>query len=356
MVTVFSEKFGRTKEGREVTAFELHSDSGMRVKVLDFGCTLHSIIVPDQNGIPTDVVLGYDDITSYENGSCYYGATIGRYANRIGGARFVLDGKEYLLEKNSPNGHNHIHGVFSKRIFDVSVEDDVLVLKYLSPDMEEGYPGNLNLEIRYRLSENNTLEVAYTATTDAPTIINLTNHCYFNLNGQDGSTILDHKVKLNCDYFSEYDEFFAQTGKLISVENTPLDLRKEQTIGARFNDDYPKFRVCTGYDHNMILNGEPNELKLVGSARSAKTGIGLEVFTTEPAIQFYSGNFIHFDPVESGKNGIRYPKNGGFCMEAQHYPDSVNHPHFPTTVLRPGEIYSQKTLYRFNTASLKNHC
>lgn len=356
MTTVLSKEFGFTKDGQKVSAFEMRNEKGMLVRVLDYGCTIQSITVPDRNGMPIDVVLGYDDIASYENGSCYYGATIGRYANRIGGAHFVLDGKEYLLEKNSENGHNHIHGIFAKRIFDTSVEDGVLVLKYYSPDMEEGYPGNLNLEIRYLLCENNTLEVTYSAATDAPTIINLTNHCYFNLNGQDGSTILDHKVRLNCSSFSEYDEYFAQTGKIIPVDNTPLDLRNEQTIGARFDDDYPKFRVCTGYDHNMILDGESGELKPIGTAKSEKSGIGMEVFTTEPAIQFYSGNFIHFDPVESGKNGIRYPKNGGFCMEAQHYPDSVNHPHFPTTVLRPGEIYSQKTLYRFNTASLKNHC
>ena len=355
-MSIVPKKFGFTKDGRKVSAFEMRNENGMLVRVLDYGCIIQSIIVPDKNGTPVDVVLGYDDVPSYENGSCYYGATIGRYANRIGGARFKLDGKEYWLEKNSENGHNHIHGVFAKKIFDTSIEKDTLVLRYFSPDMEEGYPGNLTLEIRYLLRENNTLEVTYSATTDAPTILNLTNHCYFNLNGQDGSTILDHKVRLNCGYFSEYDEFFAQTGKIIPVDNTPLDLRKEQTIGARFDDSYPKFRVCTGYDHNMILDGEPGEWKQVGTAKSEKSGIGMEVFTTEPAIQFYSGNFIHFDPVKSGKNGVCYPKNGGFCMEAQHYPDSVNHPHFPTTVLRPGEIYSQKTLYRFNTASLKNHC
>ena len=347
MISVLSEEFGRTKEGRKVTAFILRNGNGMSVKVLDYGCTIQSIIVPDKSGAPVDVVLGYDELASYENGSCYYGATIGRYANRLGGGVYTLDGKVYQLEKNSPNGHNHIHGVFARRVFDTFIDGGSLVLRYFSPDMEEGYPGNLNVEIRYDLFENNTLEVTYKATTDKPTIINLTNHCYFNLSGQNGSTILDHKVRLNSSVFSEYDEFFAQTGKVIPVDGTPLDLRKERPIGSLFDSDYPKFRVCTGYDHNMIIDGEAGKLNLVGTAKCDKTGITLEVFTTEPAFQFYSGNFIHCDPIEKNKNGIRYPKNGGFCMEAQHYPDSPNHPHFPSTTLRPGEVYTQKTVYTF---------
>ena len=348
MATVLSKEFGKTKEGQTVTAFEICNANGMRVNVLDFGCTIQSIIVPDRSGTPVDVALGYDDITSYENGSCYYGATIGRFANRIKGARFVLDGKEYrLFEKNSEG--NHIHGVFTKRIFDASEDNGDLLLRYFSPDMEEGYPGNLKVGIRYRLREDNALEISYTATTDAPTVLNLSNHSYFNLNGQDGSTILDHKLQLNSSHYTEYDEVFAQTGRIISVDNTPLDFRQEHTFGARFDDDYPPFRVCTGYDHNMILDGVEGELKQIGTVKSEKSGISLEAFTTEPAIQLYSGNFIHCDPVSHGKNGVRYPKNGGFCLEAQHYPDSVNHAHFPSTVLRPGETYRQVTVYRFET-------
>lgn len=347
MITITSREFGYTNGGEKVTAYDLENGNGMRVTVLDYGCTIQSIILPGKNGHPLDVVLGYDDLASYEEGNCFYGATIGRFASRIGDARFTLDGKEYILEKNSPNGHNHIHGVFSKRVFDTCAEGGVLVLKLMSPDMEEGIPGNLDLEVRYTLKDDNTLEVDYKATTDAPTIINLTNHSYFNLSGQDGSTVLDHKVRLNCSYFSEYDEFFAQTGRLISVEGTPLDLREERAIGELFDSDYPKFRVCTGYDHNMIIDGKEGTLKEVGTAKSDKSGIALKVLTTEPAIEFYSGNFIHFDPVPHGKNGVRYPKNGGFCMEAQHYPDSPNHDNFPTTILRPNEFYTQKTVYKF---------
>ena len=346
MITVSSKNFGQTKDGQNVTAFELRNGNGMSVTILDFGATVQSVTVPDRNGKPVDVVLGYDDVASYEEGTCYYGAVVGRYANRIGDARFVLDGKEYRLEK-SAGENNHVHGGFNKRIFEAVKEGECLILRYFSPDMEEGYPGNLNVEVRYYLREDNALEINYTATTDAPTVLNLTNHSYFNLNGQDGSTVLDHKVRLNSNNFTEYTETFAQTGKIISVSNTPLDFREETVIGDRFNDDYPQLRLCTGYDHNMILDGEDGEMKLIGTAKSEKTGIGLEAYTTEPAVQFYSGNYMHFDPVPHGKNGIRYPKNGGLCMEAQHYPDSVNHPHFPSTVLRPDETYRQTTVYKF---------
>lgn len=238
---------------------------------------------------------------------------------------------------------------YFKRVFDTAIENGDVVLRCFSPDMEEGYPVNLRLEIRYRLCEDNALEITYSATTDAPTVINLSNHCYFNLNGLDGSKILDHHLWLNSSCYTEYDEVFAQTGRRVPVDNTPLDFRTEHTFGSRFDDDYPPFRVCTGYGHNMVLDGAEGELKPIGTAWSDQTGIRIEAFTTEPAIQLYSGNFIHCDPSPCGKNGIRYPKNGGFCMEAQHFPDSVNHPDFPSTVLRPGEVYRQKTIYRFKT-------
>lgn len=346
MTKIVSREFGYTKDGQKVTAFLLSNNSGMNVRILDFGGTVQSITVPGRNGEPVDVVLGYDDVASYEEGTCFYGGIVGRYANRIGDARFMLEGNEYILQKSNGE-NNHVHGVFNKRMFAASVDKGTLVLKYLSPDMEEGYPGNFSLQVRYSLSEDNALEIEYEATTDATTVVNVTNHSYFNLNGQDGSTVFDHKVMLNCSNFTEYTETFAQTGKIIPVENTPLDFRKEQTVGYRFNDEYKQLRICTGYDHNMTVDGKEGELRLIGTAKSEKTGICLEAFTTEPAIQFYSGNYMHFDPVKKGKNGVKYPKNGGLCMEAQHYPDSVNHDNFPSTILRPGEIYSQKTVYRF---------
>lgn len=345
MITITSKEFGKTSDGRLVTAYEFKNDNQMAVSILDFGCTIQKITLPDKDGIIRDIALGYDDVASYEAGSCYYGAVVGRYANRIGNASFVLDGKKYQLEK-TPGENNHVHGVFAKRLFKSRIEGEYLVLNYLSPSNDEGYPGNLDVEVRFHLSDDNEIEISYLATTDEPTILNLTNHCYFNLNGQDGSTVFDHIVKLNCSNYTEYNDDFSQNGNITSVLNTPLDFKEEHSIGERFNDDYYQLRICTGYDHNMIIDGAPNELKYVGSCRNEKTGISLEMHTTEPAIQFYSGNYMHFDPVKFGKNGVHYPKNGAFCFEAQHYPDSPRYAHFPNTVLRPGEKYTQKTIYK----------
>ena len=346
MISIKTRCFGKTKDGKTVTAFDLRNENGMSVTLLDYGATVQIINVPDRDGKQIDVSLGYDDLTSYEDGGCFYGAVVGRYANRIGNARFVLDGREYQLS-HSKRESNHLHGVFGKRLFESSVDGDGVTMRYFSPDMEEGFPGDLRLEVRYVLRDDNALEINYKAETNAPTVVNLTNHTYFNLNGQDGSTVFDHKVRLNSSFFTEYADSFAQTGRIISVENTPLDFRTEQTLGARFNDDYRQLRICTGYDHNMIVDGKDGKLKSIGAVRSEKTGILLEAFTTEPSFQFYSGNYMHFDPVQKGKNGVRYPKNGAICLEAQHYPDSVNHPDFPSTVLRPGDVYRQKTVYKF---------
>lgn len=345
MTRIKSRVFGTTNNGHVVTAFDMENSS-MCVTILDFGCTIQSITLLDKNGDLKDICLGYNDVSSYEKGSCFYGAVVGRFANRIGEARFVLDDKVYQLEK-TPGENNHVHGIFSKRLFKAEVQGEDLVLKYLSPDMEEGYPGNLNLQVTFHLSDENDLEISYLATTDAPTILNLTNHCYFNLNGQENSPIFDHIAKLNCSYYTEYNEDFSQTGRIISVDGTPLDFRSEYSFGERFNDDYHQLRICTGYDHNMIIDGKENELKYVGNCRSDKTGIYLEMYTTEPAIQFYSGNYILFDPVEKGKGGFKYIKNAAFCFEAQHYPDSPRHANFPSTVLRPNEQYTQKTIYKF---------
>lgn len=340
-----AKEFGRTKNGQKVTAFELDNENGMSVRILDLGGTVQSMVVSDREGNPVDVVLGYGDVPSYEKGTCFYGAIVGRFANRIKDCRIVIDGREYLLEKNSEES-NHVHGIFHQRMFLASAEGDTLRLRYQSPDGEEGFPGNLNLEVCYTLLKDNSLVIDYSAKTDAPTVVNLTNHTYFNLNGQDGSTVFDHRVRLNSSNFTEYTESFAQTGNIIPVQNTPLDFREEYTIGERFYDDYHQFRICTGYDHNMIIDGKPGELNLMGIVKSDKTGICLEAFTTEPAFQFYSSNYIHYDAAGVGKSGFRYPKNGAVCLEAQHYPDSPRHPHFPSTVLRPGEVYRQKTVYR----------
>ena len=348
MNKITSREFGHTKDGKKVTIFSLCNPHGVTINILDYGATIQSIFVPNKDNELIDIVLGYDDITSYENGSCFFGAVVGRFANRIAYSRFLLDDKEYRLEK-PVNELHHVHGVFPYRMFKAFIDNDTLVLKYLSPDGEEGFPGNLNLEVRYSLDEDNSLIIDYKATCDRPTVINLTNHTYFNLNGQDGSTIFEHKVKLNSGYFTEYDSSFAQTGNIISVDGTPLDFKDEHTVGERFYDDYYQLRLCDGYDHNMIINGKDNELKLMGTIYNPSTGIMVEAFTTEPAFQFYSGRYIQYDTGGLGKNRIKYPKYGGLCLEAQHYPDSPNHPNFPSTILRPEETYIQKTIYKFIT-------
>ncbi|MBQ4254663.1 MAG: galactose mutarotase [Bacilli bacterium] len=346
MAIITRKDFGYTSKREKVSLFEMVNAKNMKLRVLDYGCAMQSLIVKDKNGEEKDVILGYDDLHSYEIGSCLYGAVVGRYANRIKEAHFFLEGKEYQLEKNSPNGHNHIHGVFPHRVFEARIEDGTLLFHYLSPAYEEGFPGNFDLYVRYSFLDDGSIVLEYEATSDQTTPVNLTNHCYFNLNGADGDTVLDHVVKLNATAYTEYSETFAPTGRIISVDGTPLDFSKEHTIGERFLSSYHQFRICTGYDHNMVLDGKDGELKPIGTARSNKTGIKLEAYTTEPAIQFYSANFIHFDEAKCGKNGIRYPKNGGLCMEAQHYPDSLNNPHFPSTVLEKGKTYRQKTIYR----------
>ena len=347
MTKITSREFGKTKNGEIVTAYTLTNENKVSVTILNFGCAIQSITLLDKNNKLQDIVLGYDDVASYEVGTCFYGSIVGRFANRIGGASFVLDGKKYQLEK-SIGENNHVHGIFGKKLFNSSIIDDTLLLKCTSPDMEEGFPGNLNVEIRFNLTDDNSLIISYIATTDKPTILNLTNHCYFNLNGQDGSTVFDHYLQLNCSYFTEYNDDFSQSGKIIDVTDTPLDFRKGKTVGQDFKDPYYQFRICTGYDHNMIVDGNENELKRVGTCISNNTGITLEIFTTEPAIQLYSSNYIMYDEAKCGKNGLRYPKNGALCFEAQHYPDSPNHSHFPSTILRPGETYTQTTIYKLS--------
>ncbi len=347
MTTIKTSDFGQTKDGQKVTAFDLDNGNGLTMRALDYGGIIQKLFVPDKNGKPIDIVLGYDDVASYEIGTCFYGAIIGRCANRIGDNRFMLDGREIVLPPNSGET-NHLHGCFHHRVFEAHEDNGALVLKYFSPDGEDGYPGNVNVEVRYLLTEDNSLELLYEATTDAPTPVNLTNHTYFNLKGQDGSTIFDHKVWLNSSAFTEYTESMAQTGNIIPVEGTPLDFRKEELIGARYEDEYPQLRITSGYDHNMILDGEEGAMKLIGTVKCDVTGITIEASTTEPAVQFYTSNFVGYDVVKSGKGGVKYPNNGGVCLEAQHYPDAVNHPNFPSVILRPGEVYKQRTVYKFS--------
>ncbi|MDO4408262.1 MAG: aldose epimerase family protein [Eubacteriales bacterium] len=375
MNNIFAESFGTTKNGKAVTRYTMENAAGMRVRILDYGCTVQSILVPDKEGTLRDVVLGYDDIAGYEAGSCFIGAFVGRYANRIKGASFKIGSKEYFLPKN--DGDNHLHGIFCSSMFTGSIEENRLVFRRESPAGEEGYPGTLQTEVHYSLTDDNALIMQYRAVTDEDTVVNLTNHSYYNLNG-DGEDILGHKITIDAGYFTEVDQYLIPTGRILAVDGTPMDFQEEKRIGADIFSEYVQIRQARGYDHNYILKKEdtPGDISLkenpsaftlnesdekgqcrqtallpVVRAVGEKSGIVLEVYTTQPGIQFYTGNYLDEDTAPFGKNGRRYPRYAGFCLETQHFPSSPTFPEFPSTLLHPGEEYRQTAVYRFSKTS-----
>jgi aldose 1-epimerase len=340
-----------TADGKSVEIYSLKNSNGVEARIITYGGAVVSLKVPDKNGNLGDVVLGYDSLEEYQNAKGYLGALIGRYGNRIGKGTFTLDGKEYKLAVN--NGVNHLHGGlrgFDKVVWTASTsiraDGAHLELSYLSRDGEEGYPGNLNVKVEYVLTENNELKIVYSATTDKPTIVNLTNHSYFNLAGAGHGTILDHQLTLNADRFTPTDNGSIPTGELRSVNGTPFDFSKSTTIGARIDQDDEQLKFGNGYDHNFVLNKDGKALSLAATVYESTTGRVMEVFTTEPGVQFYTGNFL--DGSTKGKNGQTYPRRSGFCLETQHFPDSPNKPKFPSVVLRPGTIHKQTTIYQFS--------
>ncbi|HQU82916.1 MAG TPA: aldose epimerase family protein [Pyrinomonadaceae bacterium] len=347
---VKKESFGKTTDGKAVEIYTLTNSSGAEAKIINYGGRVVSLKMPDKNGKFEDVVLGYDDLKGYENDNAFFGGIIGRFGNRIAKGKFSLNGKEYTLAKN--NGENHLHGGIKR--FDVSVwtaksssnkDGAVLELNYLSKDGEEGYPGNLNVKVVYTLTENNELKIEYSATTDQDTVVNLTNHSYFNLRGAGSGTILDHILTINADKFTPTDETAIPNGELRSVANTPFDFLKPTKIGERINSDYEQIKIGKGYDHNYVLNKSFGENSLAATVFETTSGRVMEVFTTEPGVQLYSGNFL--DKVK-GKNGKIYEYRGALCLETQHFPDSPNRPDFPTTVLKKGQQYSTTTVYKFS--------
>ena len=334
------ERFGVTASGEPVTRFTLKNAAGMAVSVLDYGCTIQRILVPDRAGKPVRAALGYDDLADYERGSCYLGALIGRYANRIRGAAFSLDGKTVRLAPN--DGPNHLHGSYSRALFPAFPEGDKLVFRRRSQAGEEGFPGNLDLEIRYTLREDNALCLTCIARTDATTVLNLTNHTYFNLNGE--GDVQNHTLRLAADRFAEIDDALLPTGRILPVDGTPMDFRAGRRIGEGLGADDAQIRRARGYDHSFVLRGETGAPRLFAEAVGDRTGIRLEAFTTQPAVQLYTGNYLDDDTAP----GARWPRFGGFCLETQHHPDSPNQPAFPSTVLRPGEVFRQETIWRFS--------
>ena len=344
---VKQETFGQTPEAREVTIYSLANANGLKAKVIDYGAILVSLEVPDRDGKIADIALGFDDLDSYVKRNPLFGATVGRYANRIANAKFTLDGVEYKLTANA--GKNHIHGGGSKR-FDKVVwkgrqfqtdEETGVRFTYLSKDGDEGFPGNLNCFVTYTLTNNNVLKISYTATTDKPTIINLTNHSYFNLAGAGNGDVLAHEIMINADYFTPADKALIPTGEICSVKNTPLDFTKPKTIGSRID----QLTQTRGYDHNYVLNNS-GSLALVAHVYEPKSGRVMEVYTTEPGMQFYTANGMR---GVKGKGGKLYERHYGFCLETQHFPDSPNKPHFPSVVLHPGETYSTETVFKFSS-------
>jgi aldose 1-epimerase len=344
-----SRSFGEMPDGKPVTLYTLTNRNGVEMTVMNYGGIIVSLKVPDKNGKLDDIVLGYDSLAGYIRSNPYFGSLIGRYGNRIAKGKFSLDGVTYTLAVN--NIGNHLHGGlkgFDKVYWDiVPVDSSSLRLTYISPDGEEGYPGKLTAEVTYTLTDDNELKIDYKATTDKKTVVNLTQHTYFNLTGDPAQTILDHELVIDSDSLLPVDKTLIPTGKLQPVANTPFDFTSRTAIGKRINDNDPQLQIGNGYDHCWVLKkGDGKTLRKVAELFEPKSGRSLEVHTTEPGIQFYSGNFL--DGTLTGKNGVVYQQRSGLCLETQHYPDSPNQPSFPSVVLNPGEEYHTQTVYRFN--------
>ncbi len=332
--------FGQTKAGEKVYQYTLENDNGVKMEVLDYACIIRSLFVPDKCGKLTDVVLGFDDVHSYEESDTFFGAFVGRFANRILNAQFELNGVTYTLPKN--DGENHLHGTFAHRVFPVEATNDTLVFRGVGADGEEGFPGKLTFSVTYTLTEDNAVSIRYLAETDKDTVINFTNHSYFNLNGQDASDIGDIDLTLHASTFTEGNEETVPTGRILPVQGTPMDFTAGKKVGKDIASEYDQIAFCHGYDHNFIIDGEA--LREFAVVRSEKTGITMKAYTDQPGVQLYTGNFMD---NEKGKGGVVYPNHGGLCLETQHFPCSPNFPQFPSTVLRPGEKYDTTTVYQF---------
>lgn len=346
--------FGKTADGRSVSRYLLSNSKSVEATLIDYGASLVSLKVPDRNGKSMDVVLGYDDIAGYEKDKSFFGASIGRYGNRIAGGQFILNGMTFHVPKN--DGPNSLHGGtpgFNKRLWTAIDRSnpgaEVVEFSYTSPDGEEGYAGTLMVKVTYTLPDDkNELKIDYAATTDKDTVVNLTNHCYFNLSGDMSQEILKHQLLLHASEFTPVDSTLIPIGELKPVKGTPFDFEQSTAIGSRINQDDEQLRFGKGYDHNWVLRRSDHAgLQLAAVAFEPSSGRVLEVLTTEPGVQFYSGNFL--DGSAHGKGGQAYNHRTGFCLETQHFPDSPNHKNFPSTVLKAGQTYRSSTIFRFST-------
>ncbi len=350
--TITQKPFGTAPDGQAVTLYTLTNPKGMQVSIMNYGGIVQSLLVPDKTGKLGDIVLGYDTLDQYVANSPYFGAIVGRYANRIARGRFTLDGKTHQLAIN--NGVNSLHGGkvgFDKVVWTATPLPSKpngavgLRLHYLSKDGEENYPGNLSVDVTYTLAADNTLSLDYKATTDQDTVVNLSSHVYWNLNGQASGSILNQAAYINADKFTPTDATQIPTGELAPVAETPFDFRAPTEIGAHINDANPQLAAGMGYDHNWVLNKSRHGLTKAAEFSSTVSGRTITVYTDQPGLQFYSGNFL--DGTLTGKNSAVYQKHAAFVFEAQHFPDSPNQPSFPTTELKPGQTYTQHTVYNF---------
>lgn len=353
--SITTSPFGQLPDGRAVTLYSLVNQSGMRADITNYGAVIVRLFTPDRAGRIEDVVLGYDSLDAYLKVTSYFGAVVGRYGNRIAGGRFTLDGETYQLATNSKSGGvpTHLHGGktgFNKVLWaatpSLEAGTPTLRLRYLSKEGEEGYPGNLEVTVVYRLGDDNSLKIEYQATTDRPTPVNLTQHSYFNLQGEGRGDILGHVLTLHASHVLPVDAKLIPTGELAPVAGTPFDFTTPHPIGARIDADHEQIRFGRGYDHNWVLDDRSGRLALAAEVFEPVSGRTMEVWTEEPGLQFYSGNAMSGKNI--GKSGRSYPRYGGFCLETQHYPDSPNQPAFPNTILRPGETYRTTTVYTFS--------
>ena len=345
--------FGQIEDNVSAILYTLTNNNGVSMSVTNYGGIITELKVPDKNGNISDIVLGYDKVEDYIKETPYFGATVGRYGNRIAKGRFTLNGEEYTLAIN--NDPNHLHGGikgFDKVLWETEPfqrETELgLVMKYRSKDGEEGYPGNLDVKITYTLNDNNEVRIDYFATTDKPTICNLTNHTYFNLKDAGASTILDHELQILADKYTPIDPTSIPVGQLAVVEGTPFDFRQPKKIGRDINVENEQLKNGIGYDHNFVINGKMGDMRLAARVEEYTSGRVMEVFTEEPGVQFYCGNFL--DGSLIGKNRTVYNYRNGFCLETQHFPNSPNEPEWPTTTLNPGEIYKTSTIHKFSVA------
>lgn len=337
--------FGTTKDGESAWLYCLKNDDGAYVTITSFGCRIVSICIPDRDGNLRDVCLGYDTLAEYEADTASFGAVVGRHANRIGGGTFTLNDVTYHLAVN--NGPNHLHGGirgFHYYNWDSEIIGNTVRFTRISPDGEEGYPGKLTMHVVYSWSDDNELSITYDAVSDQDTVLNVTNHAYFNLSGEDAGTALDHMLMINAEQFTETDEHDLTTGKIRDVEGTPLDFRKAKPIGQDIHTDYDQLKYSKTYDHNFILTGQG--LSEAAVLSSDVSGIRMTCFTDQPGVQLY---VPASSPADKGKNGHPYPAYGSVCLETQHYPNATSHPHFPSVVLKAGETFKSKTIYHFST-------